>query len=174
MLTLGSQEVSEIFLDFSSFLIHFISKIGEDFQIETTHKEPPPPGEGEPNDSKGKKEVKKKNKRGPSTSKKQSSTSSKMTPLKATTPSNQPSSSSSILTRILQTPTTSQQSPRNSLSLENSIPLLISGEVPQQTLTTKEGKEDQEEEKEEQVLENIVEEGSHPDFLVSDQLSQFQ
>lgn len=112
--------------------------------------------------------MKKKNKRGPSTSKKQSSTSSKMTPLKATTPSNQPSSSSSILTRILQTPTTSQQSPRNSLSLENSIPLLISGEVPQQTLPTKEGKEDQEEEKEEQVLENIVEEGSHPDFLVSD------
>jgi len=72
------------------------------------------------------------------------------------------------VTRILQTPTNSQQSPGNSLFLENSNPLLISGEVPQQTPPTMEGKEEQKGEQEEQVSENSEEEDSHPDFLASD------
>ena len=76
------------------------------------------------------------------------------------------------MTIILQTPDRlpkSQQSPVNSLLLENLNPLLNSGGTPQQAPLTKEGKEGQGEEgKEEEVLENIEEETSHPDFLASD------
>lgn len=143
--------------------------IAEDFQVESTHFDPPPSGETVKKDPKSKKEVKSKKRKLPVSSEPTPKRKKTALPKKVSTPKKTTSPSTSIVSRILKTPDPLKKtlpSPVRALSKENPNSLFLSGSAEESE--TPDNENENESEEEEDFSQNKGEEEVQEDSLIGD------